>query len=128
MAAALLLTGCGKDSAPPEDALGRYCDLAAQLDQAAVATGVLSPSGAFDGPTDAIGTLMAQVEPTLEELKSAAPKKIRGDVKKMVDGLEKAKAGDLAAIRSPEFTAASKNTQAFRLASCRAGGAGAGDG
>ena len=119
----LVLASCGDDDeAGNVFALGRYCELAMQLDDNAVGTGAASAPGTFDGDPEAIGRLFAQVGPILDQLVESAPEEIHDDVEMTVEALRKARAGDVAQLRSPEVRQAARSTTRFRERSCARGG------
>jgi hypothetical protein len=123
---ALLHRNGKASSAASAVTLSRYCDLARQLDTTAVSTGAASSVGRFDGSAAAIGRLLQGMGPTLVEMESDAPSKIRGNVASVVGALRKASDGDAQSIHSSSFTAAIARINAYRLTSC-GGGASSGD-
>jgi hypothetical protein len=129
LATAVILAGCGDDGnkAVETQTVRRFCELSQQLEQAAVGAGAAPTPGSFGGSPEALGRLLAQMGPTLEEMKDSAPKEVRGDTSTLVDALEKAGAGDAEALGAAKVGEATGKINAYRARSCT-GAATSGDG
>jgi hypothetical protein len=117
----------GGDSDDDALTLARYCQLATQLDQVSMATGAASAPGIYDGTPDEIKAALDQMGATTAELRSTAPGDVKGDIRSIVDALERAASGDSGVARSASFTEATKRLRSQRDANCSTG-AGSGDG
>jgi hypothetical protein len=116
----MLAFGCGGDGSQAVDTqtLRRYCELAQQLDQTAAGAGAAPSLGTFGGSSEAVGRLVAQMGPTLNEMRASAPKDLRRSVTTLVDALEAAKDGEVAALAAAEVTEATGKINAFRARWC----------
>lgn len=122
-----VLSTCGSDDdGAVVFQVGRYCDLFSQFQGAALATGASSAPGRYDGSPEAIGQLLTQTGPTVDELRATAPGEVRDDVDLVLKELRNAQEGGTSAAGSEPLAEANDRIQRYGEANCQSAG-GSGD-
>ncbi len=92
----------------------RYCELSTRFD------GVLAGAGLpAEGPLpasvspDSLKRALTEMGPSVDELATVAPGKVRDDVRSLVDAVRRAAAGDRSAATAAGFTDARRRVAAF---------------
>ena len=112
-------SGCGADDDGTSSvAARRFCDLATQMDDLALAIGASSAPGVYDGAPEAIDRLVAQMGGGIEELQRTAPPQVDDDVKLVLGRLQAARGGDASAVEDPSFRKASQRISEYRQRTC----------